>query len=594
MKSMKLKHKIFLVNLLAVLLVVAGFCLIINQMFRSYFIEETQINLDREQQLVTQSLEAVFNSSQDYIRMAALNSGLQDAMQSLAALPGSTQNEMARVRVAREMGEILSNFLYPATHVVGGAIVMDAEVIYSGYDIRAEYVQEKLSASFLEEIARTRRPVWSEMTEISFNYGSSKRIMMVGMSVVHKNTGQYLGECIFFLDEAVLAGTFTSNEQVNNHLYIVDEAGNIVCCANKTLLDQPIGNVLPITSCQVITNSTKKSLYWDGDGTDVYFITEYPRMDWWIINTASYKTAEAKNADTIAMTLATGVVCVILIFVVSNLVALTMIRPINSIANKMARAGNGDLSVRETDTYSGEIQIIATGFNHLMDKTEELLDETYRQQKQRRENEFKILQAQINPHFLYNTIETIISLITLDMKKEAIATARSLADFYKHSLSSGRSMISIQEELQLSRSYISIQKLRYEDYFDYEFQVADVEQYHIPKLTLQPIIENAIYHGIKERESPRGGLIRITGGLHNGLVVLEVYDNGAGIARERLAKLLSEDRTQHSSFGLINVDQRIKYKYGKQYGLSIESEVGQYTKVTVTLPADSNGTGGAL
>ena len=591
---MKLQNKIFLANLLVVLLALAGFCLIINQMFHSYFMEETKLNLEREQQLVTQSLDTVFNSVQDYIRLAALNTGLQDAMRSLVATTENPEYSMARLRVSREMGDILSNFLYPVTHVVGGAVVVDGSVIYSGYDIRQEYAQEIISEAFLNEIAEERRPVWSGMTELTYNTGERKRVMMVGMAILHKDTGQYLGECIFFVDESVLANTFTSDQYLNSHLYLVDEAGQVVSCADKELLGQPIWSIIPMDRNQWQEDLFQEIVSFGDSDTDVYSITEYPRMDWRIVNTSSYETAAEKNTDTIAMTLATGVACVVLVFIVSYLISFTIIRPINSIAARMARASGGDLSVRETNTYSGEIQVIASGFNTLMDKTQTLLDETYRQQKQRRENEFKILQSQINPHFLYNTIETIISLITLDMKKEATATAMSLASFYKHSLSSGRSMISIAEELKIAQNYLSIQKLRYEDYFDYTFQVSGVEQYRIPKLTLQPLIENAIYHGIKEREAPGPGRICISGGLRDGLVVLEVYDNGAGIEPERLAVLLTEETVPHGSFGLINVDQRIKYKYGKQFGLNIESVCGEFTRVTVTLPPDLNGTGGTL
>jgi len=309
-------------------------------------------------------------------------------------------------------------------------------------------------------------------------------------------------------------------------------------------------------------------------------------MKWYIINTASYETAAQKSNRTNVMILLAGLGCVCIYFLSSFLIDYTMIKPINSIANIMSEVGNGNLSIRETKRYSGEMQIIATNFNALMDKIQSLIQEVYRQQKQHRENEFKILQAQINPHFLYNTMETIISFITLDMKKEATSAAMSLAEFYKLSLSKGKSIITVQDEIKLTQNYFQLQKLRYEDYFDFEVDVdKDLYFCYIPKLTLQPIVENAIYHGIKGGIRP--GKIIIKGYLQNDTAVLEVYDNGVGIDPQRIPQLLSKDRPQKTAFfGLANVDERIKHKYGQQYGLHIESEKGSYTKVTVTFPVN--------
>ncbi len=592
MKKMKLKHRIFLANLLVMLFAVVGFSLIANRMSRSYFIDETKNNLIREQQLVSQSLDTIFNSSQDYMRLTILDSGLQEAMLNFKDNPKHNMDSIQSVRVSREMAEILSNFIAPVTHIVGGAVVIDGEIVYSGYNIPIQNARNVITDDFLKEIAQKREPIWSEMTTLQFYNNQSVRTLMLGMSVIHKNSGRYLGECIFFVDESVFAGVYTSEEYPNGNLYLTDRTGKIISCDDKSFLDKCFSDVLGIDTTQYEVDLSNETAFCEAHNHDFCSISSYPRTDWLIVNTASYATAMAKNGTTVAMILITGVVCVLLFFLISSAISYTMIKPIKNIADDMARAGDGDLSVRATDTYNGEVQIIASAFNTLMDQMQLLLEEIDIQHEQSIENEFKILQAQINPHFLYNTIETIASLITLDMKKEAITTTMSLASFYRRSLSSGQSIITIREELQLAHDYISIQKLRYEDYFNYDFQISDVDQYCIPKLTLQPLIENAIYHGIKEREATDPGVIRITGRLVDNQVILEVYDNGAGIAPERLNRILSTNSGPRPTFGLSNVDQRIRYKYGNQYGLHIDSQVGKFTKVTVTLPAVSYAAGG--
>lgn len=592
MKKVKLKDRIFLSNLCVMLFAVIGFSLIVSQMFRSYFIDETKSNLEREQHLISQSLDTVFNSSLDYMRLTILDSGLQEALLQFHADPEGSIDSIQCVQVSRKMANILSNFISPVTHIIGGAIVVDGEILYSGYNIPTQNARAIITDTFLNEISEKRRPIWSDMTTLRFNNNESVRVLMLGAPMIHKNTGRYLGECVFFVAESIFASVYTSTDYPNSNLYLTDHIGNILSCSDKTLLGQNFMDILDLDSVQDHSHASQETVFCETSNHNFCSITPYPRTDWLIVSTASYATAMHKNSATITMILITGVVCVLLVFIISSLISYTMIKPIKRIADNMALAGSGDLSIRETEAYSGEIQIIASAFNVLMDQMQSLLEEIYHQHERSIENEFKILQAQINPHFLYNSMETIASLITLDMKKEAISTTMSLASFYRHSLSSGQSIITIEEELQLTRDYISIQKLRYEDYFDYDFQIQDIEQYCIPKLTLQPLIENSIYHGIKERDSTVSGLIRITGKLVDDRVILEVYDNGAGIAPEQLPHILSVNSGPRPTFGLSNVDQRIKYKYGKQYGLHIESEVGKFTRVTVMLPAVSYTPGG--
>lgn len=586
MRDMKLKNKILLTNLLVLAVVISVLIITSNQMFISYFIDETQKNLDREQQLIVQSLDTIFNSTEDYIRLVVCDYNLQQSMMRLKQVKATYAYPISKVQVSTIMGEIMSNFLNPVTHIIGAAIIEDGEVIYSGYDISSGYVEQSLPPAFLTYIKDMQRPVWSGLTTLEYAHSPSKNVIIVGKSIIDKNTGEYLGECVFFVDEAIIENSFSSVKNINSNLYITDYAYKIISCADRDDIGQSLGRVVNNSNFETQTLN-KASVTFAGADKNVYAITDYPRMKWYIVDTASYETAAEQSNRTNMMILFAGLGCVCIYFLSSFLIDYTMIKPINNIAESMSKVGNGDLSIKETRHYSGEMQIIASNFNALMDKIRSLIQEVYLQQKQHRENEFKILQAQINPHFLYNTIETIISFITLDMKKEATTAAMSLAEFYKLSLSKGKSIITVQDEIKLIYNYIQIQKLRYEDYFDFQVNVKDLDFCYIPKLTLQPLVENAIYHGIKEGSHP--GKIIITGYEENGLAVLEVFDNGVGIDAKKIPQLLSEERPHHSdSFGLANVDQRIKHKYGQQFGLRIESEKGRYTKVIVTLPINKS------
>ena len=209
-------------------------------------------------------------------------------------------------------------------------------------------------------------------------------------------------------------------------------------------------------------------------------------------------------------------------------------------------------------------------------------------EKKMRMAEAKLLQEQINPHFLYNTLDTIVWLIEDGKSQEAEDMVVSLSKFFRISLSHGKDFITIREEEQHIRSYLEIQRVRYSDILSYYIDIDDkLYNYKILKMTLQPLVENALYHGIKNKRG--AGRIRITGREVDGLVRFEVSDDGVGMDNEMLLHLRREinkpAKDTDTGFGMANVNERIKMNFGDRYGLSIESSPEEGTKVSVVLPA---------
>jgi two-component system sensor histidine kinase YesM len=207
----------------------------------------------------------------------------------------------------------------------------------------------------------------------------------------------------------------------------------------------------------------------------------------------------------------------------------------------------------------------------------------------------KALHDQINPHFLYNTLESISWMIETGKRKVAVTLVESLSSFFRLGLSGGRDIVTIGAELEHAESYLKIQQVRYQDRLDYVIDVDDeIKNEHITKITLQPLIENAIYHGIKLK-SKGPGRIYISGGRQGDLIKLEVVDNGAGIGRDQLAaleKLLAEPKldpeTSGKGYSIGNINTRIKLHFGKEYGLHYSSKEGVGTRVEVILPMNWN------
>ena len=260
-------------------------------------------------------------------------------------------------------------------------------------------------------------------------------------------------------------------------------------------------------------------------------------------------------------------------------------RPLEEMCQRAEKVADGDLTVQEpVSSEIREIRTLSEGMEQMLSRLDEQMTESRRRQESLRRTELALLQAQINPHFLYNTLDTIIWLIEADKQQEAVEMVSDLSSFFRNSLSRGEDVITLAEEEVHVRSYLQIQHARYKDIMEYTVDIdPGLHDAMLPKLTLQPLVENALYHGIKLKRAR--GTIRISGDLEDGCVLLRVEDNGVGMTKQRLAQLRSAmEHQERVGFGLSAVNQRLRLQFGPEYGLRIDSEVGEGTTVTVRIP----------
>ncbi len=259
--------------------------------------------------------------------------------------------------------------------------------------------------------------------------------------------------------------------------------------------------------------------------------------------------------------------------------------PLEELCRRARRVDAGDLTVQEpVPSEIREIRTLSEGMEQMIGRLDDQMGEIKRRQESLRRTELALLQAQINPHFLYNTMDTIIWLIEADKQQEAVEMVANLSSFFRHSLSKGEDVITLAEEERHVRSYLQIQHARYQDIMEYILDIdPGLHDAMLPKLTLQPLVENALYHGIKLKRAK--GTIRITATLADGCVLLRVEDNGVGITPRRLAQLRDAmERQERVGFGLSAVNQRLRLQFGPEYGLRLDSEEGQGTTVTARIP----------
>lgn len=264
--------------------------------------------------------------------------------------------------------------------------------------------------------------------------------------------------------------------------------------------------------------------------------------------------------------------------------------PILRLCHAAEQAGRGDFKTRAHEENLNEIAVLNASFNRMVEEIGKLVEDIRVEELNLRAAELRLLQEQINPHFLYNTLDNIIWLAESNETQQVVNMVSALSDFFRTTLSKGKDYISVKDEEAHINSYLQIQQFRYRDILTYEIDM-DEEVYdcEILKLTLQPLVENALYHGIKGK---RGlGHIRVSGCIREGLLEFKVQDNGIGMKEGRLREVRKmitgemERTKEKGGFGLFNVNERIRLNYGQQYGLRIESVYGEGTCIWVTVPA---------
>lgn len=302
------------------------------------------------------------------------------------------------------------------------------------------------------------------------------------------------------------------------------------------------------------------------------------------------ESAAAQNSFAITL-ISICFVAIIITTILISVISKNIANPLKKLEAAMKEIEEADyLLVEEVNIgKQKEIASLSESFNLMMRRIKELMDKVVEEQETQRKSELKALQYQINPHFLYNTLDSIVWLVDNNKNKEASEMVVALAKLFRISISRGRNIITVKDELEHARSYLLIQSIRYADAFKYEFDIdPEVVEYTTLKLILQPMIENAIYHGLKNRIDE--GYIKISAKLVNTKVVFEISDNGYGMRKEKIEELYENFKNPdlNDGVGLKNIYLRLKIYYGDEADLLIESELDEGTTIKIIIPMKTN------
>lgn len=408
---------------------------------------------------------------------------------------------------------------------------------------------------------------------------------------IRDRSGSGEKEGVFFIDlnySAISELCDQSTVGTKGYAFILDAKGNIVYHPQQ----QQLYNELQTENISLIMDTDEDTVL-TGTGNDgkLYSISRSGKTGWTVVDCTSVRELLRKSRQAQSVYVLTAIILVIVALLFSRFMARSITLPIQKLRDSMKKVQEGDFSVSDVVVDSkNEIGSLTKSFDVMTHRIHELMEQNVHEQEEKRKSELKALQSQINPHFLYNTLDSIIWMAEGKKNEEVVLMTASLARLLRQSISNEDEVVPIANEVEYARGYLTIQKMRYKDKLEFQIEV-DSSILYIPliKLVLQPIIENAIYHGLKYKESK--GLLIVKGFMKDGNAVLQVIDDGVGMDEETLAHIYDKHKVNYHSngVGVYNVQKRLKLYYGEDYGITYTSELGKGTTATITIPGRQEG-----
>ena len=434
--------------------------------------------------------------------------------------------------------------------------------------------------------------IWPPPGLINNNIPSLEPVSVISLLRKIRNSDQ-ISEVIGVIQISILESNITdiivkANITQEGVVYIRNTDGDIISCSNadnlqRFALEENIG-----------TSPEGKSIIWNTItvNNSSYAVTAKAfKGTNWVMTTAIPFSEILSQSNKIrnymvALMLIVGFIA----YGFAYFISASTVKRITVLTNKMKNVQEGKLDVEIASYSEDEVGKLTDCFNYMVKRISLLLEKQYQSGKEIKSLELKALQAQINPHFLYNTLEMINWKAIDNGVPEIAVIAQSLARFYKLSLNDGKDIVSISDEINHIKTYVQIQNLRFDNRIILNVHLDDdIYQYDILKLILQPIVENSIIHGILENRGRPKGTITLEGHLEKDDILLTIRDDGKGMTEEKASGILMGENTREShGYGIRNINQRIKLCYGQQYGLTFHSSPGQGTLVEIRIPAVNN------
>ncbi len=568
LKKIRFRYQILMVCLLTSILsfiaVMEMLTMQHKQMTELYYKDTVEL-LEAESDKLSIKIKQVQRIATSLCLNSEFNDILSDYLQS-------TRQEVTTLEAA-ELSSIMSNFILNQPSISSIQVHTSKGDFYCrNYGLKKDVVFEDTGVAQLLNDRKGEKVFWGESMENEFYHQTGEVIPFV-IRYRPYTESEYVDVIVLVRATRLLE----SQENKEDRLLIMNDGGRLVM-GQEEALQEVLSRELGENQRQagVVTVEYEKQNY-------MVMSVKVQGVAWYLIRFCPEDAVFGELQQMRSISLMVVVAVTGLSIVLSWMLSGTLTRPLVRLTQTCERVGQGDLSARFVRSVQPEIQNLGESFNRMLGQINQLIRELEEQkewarieQLLKRREELKSLQAQINPHFLYNTLESI-SWQALDVGAEDISdTIQSLANLFRTGLSQGKEMVPLKTELKNAVSYLEIQKKRYTKLFDYEIAVSEkYEAYYCVKMILQPLVENSIYHGLREKKE-RGGLIRIEIEESDNNFLLRVRDNGVGFEQNELETVNQQLKKrmifENGSYGIYNVNERLKLYYGEAYGLHYEMD----------------------
>lgn len=517
-----------------------------------------------------EKLNFILNDIEEFSTVIISNRNLLDMLKNASYYSKDEfNNELRSFITSRDDIEVIELVLDEVRYSIGAKKIHEVEPI-----------EDNLKDS-------SGQPVWlntkNETIEI-LSGRFDKQYFTLARKIIDFNTLKNYGYLMIDLEEVLLSQAYKNLlDDSGAQVFICDRYGTIISHSDKSKIGQSITSE-PYAAKVLADGNGHDYVQYKASVDKVAIYSTIESNGWKLIRTIStnYLYQEINKIQRYLIT--GGMVYGILIILYILFFSFRYTEPIIKMRHVMNKAEQGDLNVRTKVTSSDEIGQLGNSLNNMIAEMQVLIDKLVKKEQEKMEVELEALHAQINPHFLYNTLNTIKWMAKIQGNKSVSTAITALIKLLRISINLGTDMITLDKEIEYVQNYIIIQKLRFNESINVGYDVDEsCFDILVPKLILQPIVENSIIYGIEYGKSDLNIQIRVF--RENSNLIIEIADDGPGIENEVLANILksTSDKNKFSKVGLNNVNQRIKLYCGDEYGLGIETELGKGTKVTVKL-----------
>ena len=549
--GISLKRRLFITYLLLSSLILMLTSVFFYTASKKVLIKRAALSSQKQLSLITSNLGEKIDNISNYAITLSINSNIADVLKENPTVP---ENTLEHFLVNSELTDQAQRIIGLHKNIYAWDILDTENHWFHSSTTETDQLDSILGPEVLDSL----------QTNLAFQFLgpfqiSGEPTFVALKSITNIDNTKYLGALVLLIRETNISSAFRDlPDSSSRDFYITDENGQILSSSSSGGIYKDFSSYTKISSENYKTLTETDRQFFSVDGTDTLFICKsYPDLNWNVINLIPL---ESLTLDHMVI--------------------------LHKLVEKMKSASAGKLNISASYSSNDELAVLYNQFNLMMQKIQTLLNDIYEEQNAKQKMEVRLLQSQINPHFLYNTLNTIKSLIELDMNDTAVKAVSSMSSFYRNSLSKGQFIIPLRQELLLTEQYLYIQNLRYMDFVDYEITYEPSWEDHgaeIPKLTIQPVVENIFVHGLTSQICH----IHLNVSIRNGTICISVSDNGSGIPPEKLAELnrsIRDFKTARHSFGLPSINHRIALLYGENYGLTIESSPEKGTTVTIVIP----------